>query len=101
MPESLLPVKARIKELVPEMAAMHEQLNDTTISVESRKVLAGELCAKEDELGGLWAKIDEWKKSVGAPQAAPSAPQAPVDIYNQHARLNAEAGRVMKPRVKK
>lgn len=67
--ESLTPALrkayARIKEITPLYASLHNDVANPDIPVEERQALAEELCKLDDERRKLWKLIDNWAEGKG------------------------------------
>ena len=60
LPKSLQKAYARIKEIAPLYASLHNDLTNTDLSDDERKELANQLCNLDDERRKLWRSIDQW-----------------------------------------
>jgi DNA repair exonuclease SbcCD ATPase subunit len=58
MPTSIKKAYARIKEIAPLYASLHNDIANPDIEDEARKTLAEELCKLDDERRRLWKAID-------------------------------------------
>lgn len=67
--ESLTPsirkAYARIKEIAPLYASLHNDIANPEIPVEERQPIAEELCKLDDERRKLWKQIDTWAEGKG------------------------------------
>lgn len=53
---------ARIKEIAPLYASLHNDVANQDIPPEERQPIAEELCKLDDERRKLWKQIDTWRK---------------------------------------
>ena len=60
LPEHLLSLYQRIKEITPLYAALKTEIADENLSDDERKKKAEELCALDDERRKAWNTIDDW-----------------------------------------
>ena len=60
LPDSLKKAYARIKEIAPLYASLHNDLTNPELADEERKQLANQLCDLDDERRKLWQSIDQW-----------------------------------------
>ena len=65
MPTSIKKAYARIKEIAPLYASLHNDIANPDIEDEARKTLAEELCKLDDERRRLWKAIDAWSEGKG------------------------------------
>lgn len=65
MPTSIKKAYARIKEIAPLYASLHNDIANPDIDDEARKALAEELCKLDDERRKLWKAIDAWAEGKG------------------------------------
>ena len=65
MPTSIKKTYARIKEIAPLYASLHNDIANPDIEDEARKTLAEELCKLDDERRRLWKAIDAWSEGKG------------------------------------
>lgn len=65
MPTSIKKAYARIKEIAPLYASLHNDIANPDINDEARKTLAEELCKLDDERRKLWKAIDAWSEGKG------------------------------------
>lgn len=65
MPTSIKKAYARIKEIAPLYASLHNDIANPDIEDEARKTLAEELCKLDDERRRLWKAIDTWSEGKG------------------------------------
>ena len=65
MPTSIKKAYARIKEIAPLYASLHNDKANPDIEHEARKTLAEELCKLDDERRRLWKAIDTWSEGKG------------------------------------
>lgn len=65
MPTSIKKAYARIKEIAPLYASLHNDIANPDIDDEARKTLAEELCKLDDERRKLWKAIDAWSEGKG------------------------------------
>lgn len=65
MPTSIKKAYARIKEIAPLYASLHNDIANPDITDEKRKSLAEELCKLDDERRKLWKAIDAWAEGKG------------------------------------
>lgn len=65
MPTSIKKAYARIKEITPLYASLHNDIANPDIEDEARKILAEELCKRDDERRKLWKAIDAWSEGKG------------------------------------
>lgn len=65
MPPSIKKAYARIKEITPLYASLHNDIAQESLSEEERKLLADELCRLDDERRKLWKAIDTWSEGKG------------------------------------
>lgn len=65
MPTSIKKAYARIKEIAPLYASLHNDIANPDIEDEARKTLADELCKLDDERRRLWKAIDAWSEGKG------------------------------------
>lgn len=65
MPPSIKKAYARIKEITPLYASLHNDIAQELLSEEERKPLADELCRLDDERRKLWKAIDTWSEGKG------------------------------------
>lgn len=67
--ESLTPALrkayARIREITPLYASLHNDIANPDIPAEERQALAEELCKLDDERRKLWKQIDAWAEGKG------------------------------------
>ncbi len=75
MPPSLKKAYARIKEIAPLYASLHNDLADELLPDDKRKVLAEQLCKLDDERRRLWKAIDDWSEGKEAPVPDDLRPQ--------------------------
>ena len=65
MPTSIKKAYARIKEIAPLYASLHNDIANPDLEDEKRKSLAEELCKLDDERRKLWKAIDTWAEGKG------------------------------------
>lgn len=65
MPTSIKKAYARIKEIAPLYASLHNDIANPDLEDEKRKSLAEELCKLDDERRKLWKAIDAWAEGKG------------------------------------
>lgn len=65
MPAGIKKVYARIKEIVPLYASLHNDIANTSTPDDKRKELAEQLCKLDDERRRLWKQIDDWSEGKG------------------------------------
>lgn len=65
MPTSIKKAYARIKEIAPLYASLHNDIANPDIEDEARKTLAEELCKLDDERRRIWKAIDAWSEGKG------------------------------------
>jgi DNA repair exonuclease SbcCD ATPase subunit len=65
MPISIKKAYARIKEIAPLYASLHNDIANPDLEDEKRKSLAEELCKLDDERRKLWKAIDTWAEGKG------------------------------------
>lgn len=74
MPPSIRKAYARIKEITPLYASLHNDIAQESLSEEERKPLADELCRLDDERRKLWKTIDAWSEGKGTLQLEEQRP---------------------------
>lgn len=62
MPKTIREAYARIKEIVPLYASLHNDITNESITDEERKKFANNLCLLDDERRKLWEKINAWSE---------------------------------------
>lgn len=76
--ESLTPALrksyARIKEITPLYASLHNDIANPDIPAEERQALAEELCKLDDGRRKLWKQIDAWAEGKGDSQLTEPRP---------------------------
>lgn len=65
MPAGIKKSYARIKEIAPLYASLHNDIANPAIADEERKGLAEQLCKLDDERRRLWKQIDDWSEGKG------------------------------------
>lgn len=65
MPPAIKKAYARIKEIVPLYASLHNDIANPDAPEETRKEWADELCKLDDERRRLWKAIDTWSEGKG------------------------------------
>lgn len=65
MPVSIKKAYARIKEIAPLYASLHNDIANESLSEDERKPLAEKLCKLDDERRRLWNAIDSWAEGKG------------------------------------
>lgn len=65
MPVSIKKAYARIKEIAPLYASLHNDIANESLSEDERKPLAEKLCKLDDERRRLWNTIDFWAEGKG------------------------------------
>lgn len=65
MPTSIKKAYARIKEITPLYASIHNDIASESLSDNERKPLAERLCKLDDERRRLWHAIDSWAEGKG------------------------------------
>ena len=65
MPVSIKRAYARIKEITPLYASLHNDIANESLSDDERKPLAEQLCKLDDERRRLWNAIDSWAEGKG------------------------------------
>lgn len=65
MPVSIKKAYARIKEIAPLYASLHNDIANESLSEDERKPLAEKLCKLDDERRRLWNTIDSWAEGKG------------------------------------
>lgn len=65
IPTSIKKAYARIKEIAPLYASLHNDIANPDLEDEKRKSLAEELCKLDDERRKLWKAIDTWAEGKG------------------------------------
>lgn len=74
MPPSIKTAYARIKEITPLYASLHNDIANPSLSDEERQPLADQLCKLDDERRKLWKAIDAWSEGKGKLQLAEARP---------------------------
>ena len=65
---------ARIKEIAPLYASLHNDVANQDIPPEERQPIAEELCKLDDERRKLWKQIDTWAEGKGELQLEEKRP---------------------------
>jgi predicted RNase H-like nuclease (RuvC/YqgF family) len=64
LPKSLKKKYARIKEITPLYASLHNDIANPALTPDQRKPLANQLCKLDDERRRLWKEIDAWAEGA-------------------------------------
>lgn len=75
LPKSLQKAYARIKEIAPLYASLHNDLSNPELSDEDRKMLADQLCDLDDERRKLWRSIDQWAEGKASLELGEKRPE--------------------------
>lgn len=79
MPAGIKNSYARIKEIAPLYASLHNDIAHPDIPDEKRKGLAEQLCKLDDERRRLWKQIDDWSEGKGELKLDEARPEYSTD----------------------
>lgn len=65
MPTGIKKAYARVKEIAPLYASLHNDIANPSTPDDKRKELAEQLCKLDDERRRLWKQIDDWSEGKG------------------------------------